>query len=205
MVATRFMSHTAVSYYWALRVLGYAWAWAGNFRARDHDGKERLFISLAESLNYADNALRHCMEFGQGSVLWMQRNDVLTRGKMAGCIRRGYTAGSALAESLQQCHLEWRSPAMQPIPDLKSAKRPPEPTLPPQPPVGQGPAKRARQLKTDQFTTISMIKGGKRICKKWNDSRGCSGCDDLHVCDVKLPSGKACQSKQHNRMAHPIE
>lgn len=197
--------HTAVSYYWALRVLAYAWAWSGNYRVRDFDGKERLFLNLADSLNYADHALRQCMEFGQGSVLWMQRNDVLTRGKMAGLIRRGYTGGSALAEALRQCHLEWRSPAMQPVPELKSTKRPPEPTGGPPQPGAPGPAKRARQLKTDQFVTISMIKGGKRICKKWNDPRGCSGCDDLHVCDVKLPSGKACQSKSHNRMGHPTE
>ena len=45
---------------------------------------------------------------------------------------------------------------------------------------------------------VSMIKGGKRICKKYNDGRGYSGCDDVDGCDVKLPSGKPCLSTKHD-------
>lgn len=53
--------------------------------------------------------------------------------------------------------------------------------------------KRTRHLKGDKHTTISMLKGGKRICKAYNDGRGCKGgCGAEHVCDVKLPNGKPC-------------
>ena len=46
--------------------------------------------------------------------------------------------------------------------------------------------KRTRHLKGDKHTTISMLKGGKRICKAFNDGRGCKGgCGAEHVCDVK--------------------
>ena len=100
-----------------LRTLAYAWAWARNFRAKDPDGEERLFISISEATHYADEALRSCMEFGGGSLLWLNRNDLLTRGKMASGIRRGWTAGKALKDVLQQTHLEWRAPSMQLTPD----------------------------------------------------------------------------------------
>ena len=139
------------------------------------------------------------MEFGGGSLLWLNRNDLLTRGKMASGIRRGWTAGKALKDALQQTHLEWRAPSMQLTPDTNKLKRPAEPTVPPAEP------KRPRQVKADKFQTISMVKGGRRLCKKYNDGRGCSGCDDIHGCDVKLASGKPCLSTKHNRLAHPAE
>ena len=187
---------SAVQYHWSLRTLGYAWAWAGNYRVKDPDGKERIFISMSEATTYADDALKSTMEFGSGSLLWMNRNDLLTRGKMASAIRRGWSAGKALRDALQQCHLEWRSPAMHLTPDSNKLKRPAEPMAPP-------PAdKKPRLLKTDKFPTVSMVKGGKRLCKKYNDGRGCSGCDDIHGCDVKLPSGKPCLSTKHNRLSH---
>ena len=100
---------------------------------------------------------------------------------------------------MHECHLEWRSPVMQPTPDTNRLKRPAEP---------QGhPAddKRQRLVKADKFQTISMVKGGKRLCKKYNDGRGCSGCNDIHGCDVKLPTGKACMSTKHNRLNHQPE
>ena len=69
---------TVVDYYWSLRTLAYAWAWAGLHQQRGHDGKETVFISLTAALNYADHALSSAMEFSQGSRLWLERNDLLT-------------------------------------------------------------------------------------------------------------------------------
>ena len=39
------------------------------------------------------------MDYGKGSLVWLQRNDVLTRGKMATLVRRGILAGVALGEA----------------------------------------------------------------------------------------------------------
>ena len=190
---------STVQYYFALRTLAYAWSWAGNYRFKDPDGKERTFISLAEATTYADQALRFTMEYGSGSLLWLNRNDLNTRGKMASAIRRGWSAGKALREAMHECHLEWRSPVMQPTPNHPKLKRPAEPE-------GQPPdSKRSRLVKADKFQTISMVKGGKRICKMYNDGRGCKGCNDVHGCDVKLANGKPCLSTQHNRLNHPSE
>ena len=68
------------------------------------------------------------------------------------------------------------------------------------------PAPKRRQVKQDSHQTISMLKGGVRLCKPWNDGRGCSNmkCPQVHKCDVKLPSGKPCQGP-HTRLAHPME
>lgn len=189
---------SAVDYYWQLRILAYGWAWAGNY-VMQYDGGAHRMMELSQAVAYPDQALRDCMEYGGGSMAWLQRNDLLTRGKMATYVGRGMPAGAALKRSLQETHLEWRSPAAPPPapPLATSAKRPPENDR-----EGTGPRK--RQLKADQFATISMVKGGKKLCKAYNDGRGCSkpGCPDMHVCDVKLASGKPCLSKQHTRLQH---
>ena len=194
---------TVVDYYWSLRTLAYAWAWAGLHRQRGHDGKEIVFISLTAANNYADHALYSAMEFGQGSRLWLERNDLLTRTKMASYIRQGYNAWEALQEALRETHLEWRASAIQAVPN--------EPAHPPKRAAPGGseagpPAPKRRQVKQDSHQTISMLKGGVRLCKPWNDGRGCSNmkCPQVHKCDVKLPSGKPCQGP-HTRLAHPME
>ena len=70
--------------------------------------------------------------------------------------------------------------------------------------MGEAPTKRPRTLKADRWATVSMIKGGKRLCKPYNDGRGCSNsqCDQMHACDVKLPNGKPCLSRAHTRVQH---
>ena len=192
-----------VEYYWAIRVLTNAWSWGGLFEATDHDGSKKTFMPLTDAQHYADYSMRCTVEFGQGSLMWYQRNDMLTRSKMAALIRRGYVGSSALTEALKQCHLEWHSPALQaswyPEPGKTPSQRKapvPEPEFPP-------PAKRPRQVKGDARRTVSMLKGGRAFCKAFNDQRGCKGCDKLHACDVRLPSGEACQSTRHNRLNHP--
>ena len=55
-------------------------------------------MPLAPAMSYADHALQFTMEFGQGSLIWLERNDINARSKMASLIRRGYTGASALEE-----------------------------------------------------------------------------------------------------------
>ena len=134
-------------------------------------------------------------------MAWLQRNDLLTRGKMATYIGRGIPAGIALKRSLQETHLEWRSPA---APSPPAAQPSATPAKRPMDAEAEGGAPRKRALKADHFATISMVKGGKKLCKAYNDGRGCSkaSCQDMHVCDVKLPNGKPCLSKNHTRLQH---
>ena len=97
------------------------------------------------------------MEFGGGSLAWLQRNGALTRGKMATYIRRGQPGQWALDSALRETHLEWRSPAMQPLaelPESKPGKRPAD--------VQPGTNDRKRQVKGDSFRTVSQVKGVRR-------------------------------------------
>ena len=126
-----------VAYFFGLRVLMNAFAFCGNFVFKDVDGVERRFISLSQAQDYADHCLRDAMSYGQGSVQWLQHNDLLTRGKMASKIRRGYSAGRALTEALSECHLEWRSPSVgQPLDATTPPKKRPLPADVPSPPPG---------------------------------------------------------------------
>ena len=189
---------SVTDYYFALRVLAHAWSWAGNFTVQ-MDKTPVLFMDLSSALHYCDRALKDTMEYGSGSLLWMQRNDLLTRAKMATYIRRGQPGQWALDNALRETHLEWRSPAVQPLaelPETKPVKRTAEAPF--------APAERKRQVKGDSFRTVSQIKGGQKICKPWNDGRGCSDpkCTALHCCDVRTDEGGPCLSKKHTRLEH---
>lgn len=193
---------SVLEYYQQLRVLMHAWAWAGNYFVKyNHD--QILMMDLTTSLSYADRCLKDVLEFGGGSLRWLERNDVLTRGKMSTYVRRGFPASVALVEALRETHIEWRSPVVSvgfETPVAKRKRGSSSDDLPPPP----APSKRSRAVKSDTFKTVSMIKGGARLCKPWNDGRGCSSssCQALHQCDVKLPSGLPCLSKKHTRLEH---
>eukprot|EP00435_Cladocopium_sp_Y103_P000858 s5581_g1.t1 len=179
---------SVTDYYFALRVLAHAWAWGGNFMVSTGPQSEKiLFMDLSSALHYCDRALRDTMEYGQGSLIWLQRCDLLTRGKMATYVRRGQPAQWALDNALRDTHLEWRSPAVQPLVEV------PEPRKEKRSPDGEGAPERKRQIKGDAFKTVSQVKGGQKICKPWNDGRGCKDpkCASLHCCDVRLEEGVA--------------
>ena len=44
---------------------------------------------------------------------------------------------------------------------------------------------------------------GKRLCKPWNDARGCNHtkCQDIHKCDVMISENKVCL-QSHRRVDH---
>ena len=191
---------SVIDYYFALRTLTVAWAWGGNWMTKDRSGKDVLMMDLSTAMSYADRALADCATYGRNSMTWLSRNDLLTRGTMASLMRQQWPAGEALQEALRQHHVDWKSPVMQGALPESPPKRSAPDAMPPTPQD----SKRARLLKADGLATISMVKGGRRLCKTWNDSRGCQNkrCENLHQCDVKMPSGKACLSKSHNRLQH---
>ena len=156
-------------------------AWAGNYQV-DYESARHWMMDLSSALGYADVALRNCVEYASGSMLWMQRNDILTRGKLATHVRRGLPGSLALKQALQETHLEWRSPLASPLVGSAGSGHPATPkrrTGEDILPEGEPATKRPRTLKADRFATVSMVKGGKRLCKPFNDWRGCSNGDDV--------------------------
>ena len=100
---------SVIEYYLKLRILCYAWCWSGNFKAKCVDNKEYIMMSLSAAIDYADFVLRHTLLYGNNNLGWMSRLDLMTRGTMAGKVRRGMTAEHALAEALREHHIDWRS------------------------------------------------------------------------------------------------
>ena len=166
-----------VSYYWGLRVLMNAWAFCGLSLViqTESTGSSSPFPSARATLMVA--SVMQCA-MGTGCSPGF---DILTRGKAAGKIRRGMRAGRALQEALTESHLQWQAPLTSgrslgdstPPPKRRSIELDQTPPPPP--------------AKFPRVQTVTMLKGGRKICKAFNDSRGCSNksCPCAHVCDVK--------------------
>ncbi len=141
-----------IDYYFALRTLAVAWAWAGNWVTKDRSGRDALMMDLIALLWDMQTEpwliARHLAAY---SLTWLARNDLQTRGTMASLMRQQWSASEALKEALRQ---HWKSPALQGVlhePELKRRS--------PDPPGGAAPDhKRARMLKADGLVTVSMVK-----------------------------------------------
>eukprot|EP00434_Breviolum_minutum_P017681 symbB.v1.2.015606.t1/scaffold1172.1/size134038/3 len=46
--------NSVISYYFGLRTLMYAWAWAGNYTTKDWEGREKSMVTLSQAMSYAD-------------------------------------------------------------------------------------------------------------------------------------------------------
>ena len=72
------------------------------------------------------------------------------------------------------------------------------------PPSSQAPG--AGNMPRSRWATATSTKEGAKICKKFNDRRGCKGrCPDgkANVCDVVLASSQQCCGRRdHNRVQH---
>jgi len=91
-------------------------------------------------------------------------------------------------------------------PGLASSPRPKAKARPNPPMVhANGPRKPSKGAgkgaNRSRFPTVFALSDGTRLCKSWNDSRGCAGnCGAAHQCDVSV-NGQACGAP-HPRHAH---
>ena len=100
-----------VDYYEGLRILGYAYAKAGNFRVKGQEGTSVTYSPLDVNLDYADKALRTAHLTGKPPHLmlqWLTDVDHLTRGTMVHLMRQGWAQGEALTQSLKEHAVEWK-------------------------------------------------------------------------------------------------
>ncbi len=204
---------SVIDAYFALRVNSNAWAYAGNFMTESavESGKKVRFFSFQEALDYADFAMRMTMQYGAGSRTWMIERDHLTRGKVATLMRRGFPGTEALKQALMETYLDWRTPNSRVSSPPKSSQ--------PSESSGQrrgtrrgrsrSPKVPNRELPEEErakIQTVSTLPGGIKLCKAFNDKRGCNNkrCEDAHRCDIRMPNGKGCGG-QHPRARHNFE
>jgi hypothetical protein len=187
-----------IQYYFCLRTLAYAWAMAGNYDVESvqKPGSQVRMMNLTSALDYADKCLRLTLEYGGQCRQWLESRDILTRGRMVTLMRRGWPAVEALTAAWAESHLDWRARDTHQVPrERSSAKKHPRDS--------SSESRTKRQKKAQ--STVSTLPGGKTFCKPWNDERGCKvkNCPKIHGCDIRLPSGKACNSVKHTRVKHP--
>jgi hypothetical protein len=193
--ATDLTFSSVVQYYLVLRCLTYAWAFIGTEEVQSNKDptKRVLAMPLGMALDYADYVLRKSVESPAAqSLQWITKNDVLTRGRMVHHQVSGVPPSEALTMALRET-VEWSlvpstavagpgDPTLEAhMGETRKRQRAPDATAPP-------------ADRRPSVPTISTLKGGRSVCKAWNDDRGCPGtpagkqCSNggWHVCDRKL-------------------
>ena len=193
--------------YWRLRVLTMAWALCGTDEVDSviKPNTKVKVLTLSHALAYADFVLYSTTEFGSGQLQWLIEKDNLCRGRMVGYMRRGMPAGEALQSALDESKLEWRERSNKRGPPSEL----PDPGTPTRKAKGSGKSPGGAQRSAPVYSsgkalrTISTLPKGMKVCKPWNDGRGCTNtsCPDTHCCDIILEkTGKPCRSTGHNRL-----
>ena len=103
-----------VEYYFRLRILVTAFAFAGSHEVPDDSDptKKIVFAPLAENLNYADDSLRIASQWEVSDRVALDalaEKDVLTRATMATYIRAGVSQGEALRKARAEHAVEWKT------------------------------------------------------------------------------------------------
>ena len=103
-----------IAYYFGLRILGYAYAYAGNefVSSKETPAEKVINCPLNINIDYADRALRlaHGLALNEGAKLvWLRARDVETRSTMIGFMRQGWPQGEALTKAQKEHTLEWAS------------------------------------------------------------------------------------------------
>ena len=219
-------------YYEGQRILAYAYAKCGNYKVPSKLGVEQvLFAPLDTNLDYADMCLRASFLTSmppKERLDWLRDRDHKTRGIMCNYIRQGYPQGEALTIALKECAIEWKlgtdKVAQQTEQEFYEAYEKPVPRIRLRTKFkdlrmqgkGKGKGKSKKGGKKGGGKRGGFKGDGKHathykgqeICTRANDGR----CDArsskdcryrrAHICDVVMPSGKVCASRDHLRSGH---
>jgi len=142
----------------------------------------------------------------------MQDRDELTRGRVLMLAREGVPMGEAIEAAIQDTKVEWAmNNATTRATEVNLKKRDAtvikstgQPTMPEKRQKGQG---KEGNEQPKKVTIATCLQGGKPICKKRNDDRGCTkreqDCPDkrAHKCDA-IVNGKACGKENCFRWKH---
>ena len=111
---TRRRMASTTAYYFGMRTLGYAYAYAGNemVASKEDPSIQVINCPLNVNIDYADRALRltsglACHE--SASLIWLRARDAETRATMIGLMRMGWPQGEALIKAQKEHALEWAS------------------------------------------------------------------------------------------------
>ena len=182
--------------------------------------KKVVMAPLSINLFYADECLRYASLWkisAERALEALRDRDTATRSTMAMLTRQGLPQGEAMEKAISEHRTDWKSDPNggqireeQHSGERESRER-----------FDEVPSKKQRTEGRD-FTPTPAPRGagglsgamtgssfqGKKICKKWNDNRGCpsgeSKCPEKakHCCDALKPDGKVCGATRHYRAGH---
>ena len=199
-LGTKYNPRNVVEYYWGLRTLANAWAWAGNYEVESvtTPGTKVRMMELEPALNYADRCLRITTTVGLAyneQLPWLARKDLLTRQIMANLVREKYPAGEALTKAILDTTHDWA------VVNAREVRGPNE-SIADASSIGyhtalfgdqKGPTQRGRsrsprgqqtskgkgsgKVKNYKVGTLRLQVGSTKICGAYNGKRGCESRD----------------------------
>ena len=202
--------NTVMQYYWMLRILAHVWAYVGNYTVKStrDAGKDVLYASLGQCLQYADEALRRTMEFAPpgNQLAWLRNGDELTRGKAILLARAGMPFGEALASAVVECKVEWNLQGTFGSSSSFGLERR-ERSRSPRQRRGRDPAQREVSQTSPKQKYATTMAGGVLLCPDYPLGK-CSKKEEQcpkkrkHLCDIVKPDGGAC-GQRHQRGGCP--
>ena len=216
---------TSSLYAWLLllRVLCTTWAVAGCFDV-DVNGQRTKFVHWSQSTEYWEELSARAHEalsqYAEASVVaWVSSLEEEFRSRAIELTRgvRQEPWGKALLEALRELSHRFAETRDRMTPRRRATDQVINPKAKPQippPPPGAPPISKATPppppggaaVSRKRWKTASQLPNGSRLCKRFNDPRGCQkvcpqGC--AHACDILLlSSNAACGRKDHNRGSH---
>ena len=99
---------TVDDYYFALRLLSNANAWAGSHVVKDKDGKDVVYAPKAVNDFYADEAFGHATKVSHRPLDWLRSRDLKCRAKAVTLMIDGLSQGEALYQAYDGMIIQWQ-------------------------------------------------------------------------------------------------
>ena len=211
-----------VQYIMCLKVLCYVWAKVGasKVNSKTAPGATVRQFPFELAVRYPGWVLRKSGEAPVGQALaWTMKTEQLTRSRRVAQQLRGHPAGEALESALADTRVDWdmiliASGGFQSTTSTATLEeqlfQSPEPKRPRTEVADKGQARVGEAAKAgkgdggglqpkDGGRTVTTLRGNKKVCKPYNDARGCSHAkpgkeskEGWHLGDRILASGKSC-------------
>jgi hypothetical protein len=220
---------SAASVIEAIEILSNGWAVAGCYKTTYNDprfgAKEVVYCHFSDVMLYMSGIRRHTNPyFGViddatlAAFIISAEEEIRIRAIELSREPHSVPWGQALVVSSEEFEPKWDSRLQ--VHRTTSRSAPPaqrqqqqQQQQPPPPPRQQQrqlaimppPAAVGSRSSRAKWVTSTQLANGSKICKRFNDQRGCAGrCPrgEAHVCDVTLVSGKVCGAKDHGRSTH---
>ena len=206
-----------LEYLTALRILMQTYAYCGSHKvtASEDSNKQVIFFPLETAIGYVDEVTAATLSMHTLTelerLIWLRRRDEQVRGEMVALVNDGFSGGEALTTSWKKLAHIWVIRDGASSSDGQDGGRRGQ-VRQRQEDKGKGGGKggKAKAAKGAPYFKRASVdkKTGKKLCGAYNGFRGCvwneKQCPQQgrHVCNVIMPSGEICGSREHGASNH---